>query len=178
MCRDAQVACSIVCCDSGEEVLKRSSKDYQADETFGTKQSNSGKAGKNSAGLSAGNMEAMISADTSMKQADVHGSVARTMEGRAHVLEAEIKQDSAMGAAPTGKEEALAEARAMADEATSAQMGSLARAEQKASKAAESEREQNASGIEEKDDEADSTFDTEQLGVPFSRGYNPVDVKL
>ncbi|MCH5259774.1 MAG: FlxA-like family protein [Lachnospiraceae bacterium] len=185
-----------------EEAMKRSSKDYQADETFGTKQSKGGKAGKNGAGLSASSMEAMISADTSMKQADVHGSVARTMEGKAGVLEAEIKQDSAMGAAPAGKEEALAEARAMADEATSAQMGALAQAAKDAKKANEadqsqdtgkSDKEQNGvktdeekekdGTVAEKSDESkdptgSSTYDVEQLGVPFSRGYQPVDVKL
>ena len=185
-----------------EEAMKRSSKDYQADETFGTKQQGSGKAGKNGAGLSAGSMEAMISADTSMKQADVHGSVARKMEGRAGVLEAEIKQDSAMGAAPGGKREQLAEVEAKADEATVAQMGTLAQAQKAAQKANETDQSQDTAksdkdqdGVkkdeaEEKDgsvavksdeskDTANSnTFDVEQLGVPFSRGYNPVDVKL
>lgn len=185
-----------------EEAMKRSSKDYQADETFGTKQSNGGKAGKNSAGLSAGSMEAMISADTSMKQADVHGSVARKMEGKAGVLEAEIKQDSAMGAAPTGKEEALAEARAIADEATTAQMGALAQAAKAAQKANEADQSQDSTksdkdrdgvkadeeeekngSVAEKSDESkglaeSSTFDVEQPGVPFSRGYQPVDIKL
>lgn len=31
---------------------------------------------------------------------------------------------------------------------------------------------------ESKDSSNGSTFDVEQLGVPFSRGYNPVDIKL
>ena len=46
-----------------------------------------------SAGLSAGSMEAMISADTSMKQAGIHGSTAAHAQNRAGILEAEIKQD-------------------------------------------------------------------------------------
>ena len=185
-----------------EEAMKRSSKDYQADEMLGTNQQNSGKAGKNSIGLSAGSMEAMISADTSMKQADVHGSVASAMEGRAHVLEAEIKQDSAMGAAPGGKQEQLAEAEAKANEATSAQMGALAQANKAAEKANEADQTQNSAkndrdqdGVktdkekekndsaagksdESKDSAGGNTFDTEQLGVPFSRGYQPVDIQL
>ena len=185
-----------------EEAMKRSSKDYQADEMLGTKQQNSGKADKNSAGLSAGSMEAMISADASMKQADVHGSVARTMEGKAGVLEAEIKQDSAMGCKPAGKEEQLAEAEAKANEAMAAQMGTLAQASEDAQKANEADQSQDSTksdkdrdGVQtdkeeekegsaaEKSDESKglsdgNTFDTEQLGVPFSRGYQPVDVKL
>ena len=196
-----------------EEAMKRSSKDYQADEMLGTKQQNNGKAGKNSAGLSAGSMEAMISADTSMKQADVHGSVAKKMEGRAGVLEAEIKQDSAMGCKPEGKEETLAETQAKANEATAAQMGTLAQAQKAAQKANETDQSQDTAkseknqstnkaaddrykGIVKENEEEDkdgsvaersdesknfadsSTFDVEQLGVPFSRGYNPVDIKL
>lgn len=144
----------------------------------------------------------MISADTTMKQADVHGSVARTMEGRANVLEAEIKQDSAMGCKPSGKEEALAEAEAKADEATIAQMGTLAQAKEAVQKANEADESQDSTKsdkdqngvktdeeegkdgpVEEKSDESkdssnSNTFDVEQLGVPFSRGYNPVNVKL
>lgn len=186
-----------------EEAMKRSSKDYSADEMFGTNQQSSGKSGKNGAGLSAGSMEAMISADTTMKQADVHGSVARTMEGRANVLEAEIKQDEGLGfSVPEGKREQLAEAEAKADEATVAQMGTLAQAKEAAQKANEADESQDSTKsdkdqngvktdeeegkdgpVEEKSDESkdssnSNTFDVEQLGVPFSRGYNPVDVKL
>ena len=186
-----------------EEAMKKSSKDYQADETFGTKQSNGGKAGKSSAGLSAGSMEAMISADTSMKQADVHGSIASKMEGKAGVLEAEIKQDEGLGfSVPGGKREQLAEVKAMANEATSAQMGTLTQAQKAAQKANEADRSQETekndkdrSGVRTGEEEErdvtvaeksavskgstdSSTFDVEQLGVPFSRGYQPVDIKL
>ena len=186
-----------------EEAMKRSSKDYSKDEMLGTEQQSNGKAGKKSAGLSAGSMEAMISADTSMKQADVHGSVARKMEGRAGVLEAEIKQDEGLGfSVPEGKREQLAEVETKANEATVAQMGALAQAEKAAQKANEAEQnqdtaknvkdqdgvktdeeEENDGSVIEKSDESkdssnSSTFDVEQLGVPFSRGYNPVDIKL
>ena len=185
-----------------EEAMKRSSKDYQSDEMFGTNQQSNGKAGKKSAGLSAGSMEAMISADTSMKQADIHGSIAKKAEGKAGVLEAEIKQDNAMGCKPEGKEEALAKTQAKANEAAATQMGTLAQAQKAAQKANETDRSQdtaksdkNQNGVkadeeegkdglvaeksdESKDSSNSNTFDTEQLGVPFSRGYNPVDVKL
>lgn len=184
-----------------EEAMKKRQENYSMDEMLGTKQQTN-KLGKQSTGLSAGSMEAMISADVSVKLADMNGSVAQKMEGKAGVLEAEIKLDGGVGAAPEGKEEALAEVKAKANEATSAQMSMLARAEQEASKVTESEQEQNAFGIEEKDEksvsgtkesrentdenvdsrisqiETGNTFDAEQLGVPFSRGYNPVDVEL
>lgn len=182
-----------------EEAMKKSSKDYSMDEMLGTKQQTA-KSDKQSTGLSVGSMEAMISADASVKQADVHGSVAKKMEGKAGVLEAEIKQDSAMSCKPEGKEEALAETRAKANEAASAQMGSLAQANKAAKEAAEADKNQSTDKAEDdqnkgaaKADEEEkesisgagqdeasksNTFDTEQLGVPFSRGYQPVDIKL
>ena len=49
------------------------------------------------AGLSQASMTAIISADAALSQAKVHGSVATRMEGRAGVLEAEIKQDGSRG---------------------------------------------------------------------------------
>ena len=178
-----------------EEAMKKSSQDYSMDEMLGTKQ-RAGKSDKQNTGLSSGSMEAMISADASMKQADVHGSTARKMEGRAGVLEAEIKQDSAMGCKPEGKEEALAETKARANEATAAQMGSLAQANKATKEAAEADKNQSTDKAEADQnkgivktqegesvsgtgqDERKNTFDAEQLGVPFSRGFQPVDVRL
>lgn len=178
-----------------EEVMKKRQDNYSMDEMLGTNKQ-AEKSGRQGAGLSAGSMEALISADASMKQADVHGSIAAKMEGKAGVLEAEIKQDEALGASvPGGKREALAETQAKADEATSAQMGSLAQANEAVKKAAETDKEQNAEKTDEsaakaKESETevsddvqkaakdDNTFDTVQLGVPFSRGYQPVDIKL
>lgn len=192
-----------------EEAMEKRQKNYSMDEMLGTKQQ-AKKSGKESTGLSAGSMEAMISADASVKQADVHGSIAKKMEGKAGVLEAEIKQDSAMSCAPEGKEEALAEAQAKAYEASSAQLGALAQANKAVKEAAEADKDQSkdtmqtgedqqksVSGTKQTDkaeddtasnksmesgqpeeDSRGNTFDTEQLGVPFSRGYQPVDVKL
>ena len=190
-----------------EEAMEKRQKNYSMDEMLGTKQQ-TGKSDKQSTGLSTGNMEAMISADASVKQADVHGSIAKKMEGRAGVLEAEIKQDSAMGCAPEGKEEALAKAEAKANEAISAQMSALAQANKAVKEAAEADQSKNTTQTGEnqqksvfgakqtdkaeddtasnksmesgqpEEDSGGNTFDTEQLGVPFSRGYQPVDVKL
>ena len=55
------------------------------------------KAGNKSAGLSQASMTAMISADSSIKQAKAHGSVATKMEGRSGILKSEIKLDQARG---------------------------------------------------------------------------------
>lgn len=168
------------------------------------------KGGKKSAGLSAGSMEAMISADTSMKQADVHGSAARKMDGKAGVLEAEIKLDRGRGGSSNveAKEEQLADVKAAAQQAEASQMQSLAQAGEKIKEAGEDENQQKVDGtgkepsapgeaanivVKDKDsseeektgkgqgmpeEEENGTFDTEMMGVAFSRGYQPVDVKL
>ena len=179
-----------------EEAMKKRQENYSMDGMLGTKQQEK-KSSKQDTGLSTGSMEAMISAEVSMKQADVHGSTAKKLEGKAGVLEAEIKQDRALGVGvPEGKEEALAETQAKANEATSAQMSALAQANETAKEAVEEERSQDKKGVGESERDQDkdakksvdgekefnasseNTFDTEELGVPFSRGYQPVDVKL
>ena len=49
---------------------------------------------KKDTGLSQASMQAMLCADSSMKQAKVQGSMATQIQGRASVLESEIKQDA------------------------------------------------------------------------------------
>lgn len=94
-----------------------------------------------SAGLSAGSMEAMISADASMKQAGVHGSTARHAQNRAGILEAEIKRDKGgPGDATAAKEEELAETNALTEKATASQMDSLNKANEIVQEATESEK--------------------------------------
>ncbi len=80
----------------------------------------SAKAGGKSAGLSQAGMTAMISADMSMKQAKIQGSVATEMKGRANVLKAEIKQSGSTEA----KEAELADLEQKAVNATASQMNS------------------------------------------------------
>ena len=79
---------------------------------------------KKGTGLSQASMQAILSADSSMKQASVQGSMAAQMEGRAGVLEAEIKQDGGRGNTEKKKEE-LADLQAKAQAATSAQVSIL-----------------------------------------------------
>ena len=83
-------------------------------------------------------MQAMISADSSMKQAKVQGSMATQIEGRASVLESEIKQDAGKGNTEK-KEEELAELKAKAQSATAAQMSTLADANKSVEEAAKAE---------------------------------------
>ena len=84
------------------------------------------KTGDKGSGLSQATMTALISADSSRKQAEVQGSMAAQMEGRAGVLESEIKMDKGRGANTEKKEEELADLQAKAQAATAAQISTLA----------------------------------------------------
>ena len=93
---------------------------------------------KKDTGLSQASMQAMISADSSMKQAKVQESMATQIQGRASVLESEIKQDAGKGNTEK-KEEELAELQAKAQSATAAQMSTLADANKSVEEAAKAE---------------------------------------
>lgn len=119
-----------------EQRSKQQSKNssFMDDMVAGT--SNTSK--KKDAGLSQASMQAMLCADSSMKQAKVQGSMATQMQGRASVLEFEIKQDAGKGNTEK-KEEELAELQAKAQSATAAQMSTLADANKSVEEAAKAE---------------------------------------
>ncbi|MBD5487804.1 MAG: hypothetical protein HDR13_03290 [Lachnospiraceae bacterium] len=203
-----------------EENQKKKSNGSSFDDLLGTKPQEK-QGGKQSTGMSAGSMEALISADVSMKQADVHGSIATKMENRVGVIETEIMLDSGRGGSSNIglKEEELAKTKALADQATASQMKSLAQANKTMQEAAEDEQNDKAGKTEagtktgssqniavvegeeqgtpgtaqsvastltrdegqsgsQQEAEEQNTFDTEMMGVAFSRGYQPVDVRL
>lgn len=97
------------------------------------------KTGAQNTGLSQSSMEAMISADVSVKQANTQGSVATKMNDRAGVLEVEIKLDSARGNDVGSKQAELADVKQKAEEAASAQLGTLAKASETLKEAAKAE---------------------------------------
>mgnify|MGYP000848719279 CR=1 FL=1 len=131
-----------------EQQSKKSSMD---DMVAGTKNTSA----KKGTGLSQAGMRAMISADSSMKQAKVQGSMATQMEGRAGVLESEIKQDAGKGNTEK-KEEELADLQAKAQSATAAQMSSLSDANKSMEEAAKTDNSTDAA------DNADVKTETEE----------------
>ena len=118
-----------------EQQAKKSSMN---DMLGGSKQA-APKAGNQGTGLSQASMKAMISADSAMAQAKVQGSVATKMEGRAGVLESEIKLDQARGDDVEKKKEELAEVQQKAVQAESAQMNTLADANKELEEVAKTE---------------------------------------
>lgn len=124
---------------------KQQAKASSMDDMIGGTKS---KAGEKGIGMSQASMTAMISADTSIKQAKVQGSVATSMEGRAGVLESEIKNNH--GADVTKKKEELADVTQKAQAATASQMNTLAETNKAMEEAAVAERGDNkTSGVKE-----------------------------
>ena len=105
-----------------EQRKEQQSKKSSVDDLVGGTKNASVRKGT---GLSRANMQAMISADSSMKQARVQGNMATQMKGQAGVLAAEIKQDAGRG--NTEKKEAeLAKLQTRVQAATQAQISTLA----------------------------------------------------
>lgn len=110
---------------------KQQAKGSSMDDMLGgTRKAGNTKAGSKSTGISQASMTALISADSSMKQAEVQGNAASRFEGRAGVLEIEIKLDESravngLSANTEGKKAELAEVEQKAMDVTAAQMETL-----------------------------------------------------
>ena len=137
------------------------------------------KSGNKGSGLSQASMQAMISADSSMKQAKEQGSVATQMQGRANVLKAEIKQSGSTEA----KEAELADLEQKAVNATASQMNTLAEANKAVSEAAAAERteKKTSDAKEEKEAQAEGktekTADSGAIGEKAQDGISGADAQ-
>ena len=89
-----------------KENLQRSTSSME-DMLGGSRQNSQVSAG--GTGMSSGNMQAILSADSAMTQVKAQGSARAQVKGEAKVLKAEIKQDGARGANVEKKQEQLAE---------------------------------------------------------------------
>ncbi|MDE5939791.1 MAG: FlxA-like family protein [Lachnospiraceae bacterium] len=176
-----------------EEREKKNDKS-SFDDLMGTKKQEN-QSGNSNIGISTDSMTAMISADVSIKQANVQGSTAQKMNGKANVLEMEIQLDSGRGGSSNveQKEAELADVKEAAQKATSSQFASLAQAGEALKNASENEstsnraedkekEEENVPGeekdVEEPSESASDTPDTGALEEQASYGYHPVDVRL
>ena len=95
--------------------------------------------GNQGAGLSQASMQAIISADSAISQVQSSGRVVTKMEGRAGVLEAEIKLDSARGGNVEAKQEELAEVQQKASQVQASHLNVLANANEELEEASKSE---------------------------------------
>lgn len=175
--------------EARKEERQKKKEESSFDDLMGTKPQEKANANQN-VGMSTGSMEAMISAEASVKQANVSGSTAKKMEGKAGVLEVEIKLDGSRGGSSnTGLKEAeLAKTKEAAEKATASQMDSLVQAGETLQSAAkdekagkqEGEEEKKAPGTEEETDKKEGTPETAAEDVLEESGfaYHPVDVRL
>lgn len=177
-----------------EQRKEKQAKNSSAQDLTGS--ANNGKAAtkEKSSGLSQVSMQAMISADSSMKQAKVQGSVATRMEGRSGILESEIKLDAQRGMDTQKKEEELANVQQKAQEAMTSQMGTLADASKNIQEASQVElqngnSEKKENKVEKAEEGKKIDKDEEAADVPTEKAieesttlksvtYTPVDVYL
>lgn len=167
-------------------------KENSFDDLLGTKEQNRTNVPQN-IGLSADSMTAMISADKSVKQANVQGSTVQKMEGKANVLKSEIALDGARGGDTSSKQAELSDVEAKAQAAETSQLSTLAKAGETLQDAAKSEKSDNQTvdGKEEKEgsetkdgtekasqDGALNTDDSEVTETAADIGYHPIDVRL
>lgn len=144
-----------------EQQSKNTSMDNMLDRSQDPK---AAKPGNKVNGLSQANMQAMISAESSMKQAQAQGSVVTKMEGRAGVLKAEIKQDAGRNTKP--KEAELAEVEQKAKNTSVLQMNTLANVNETMKEAAKAEqgimKNKTDAKTEGKDSKKDKTDNNQQ----------------
>lgn len=137
------------------------------------------KRGDKGAGLSQASMTAIISADAAMSQAKVQGSVATRMEGRAGVLEAEIKLDSANGGNVKAKQEELAKVQQKAVAVGASQTNILASVSKDIKEATKADKIENKDeDISVDTDVAESVAAEDEVVVPKRSVYSHVDVRL
>lgn len=113
-------------------------------------------------GFSAAGVQVMLSADAALKQASVYGSVATQLNGRAGVLESEIKTDSCRGADTEKKEMELADLQEKAKAAAAGQISTLAKANKKVEEAAEEEGAAASEKVNEAEEEDSSIAEREK----------------
>lgn len=172
---------------------KQQTKGSSMDDLLGgSNQNRSAKTGDGGKGLSQASMKAVISADSAIGQADVQGSVAKKMEGRAGVLETEIKLDAARGGDTAAKEEQLAKTQQKALSAAASQMSTLGQAREEIQEAAKADEDKNVNAGQTKDGKTEKTADAKDHPVQPEDGassdtaavttttadYTPVDVRI
>ena len=128
-------------------------------------------------------MTAFISADSAMKQATVKGNVASRFEGRAGVLEIEIKLDESravngLSANTEGKKAELAEVEQKAMDVTAAQMETLGEVNRSLEEAEKSDEQTDNKDTQSGVSVPENTSPDETTVTPQPKAYTSVDICL
>ncbi|MCI8306529.1 MAG: hypothetical protein HFH14_00630 [Lachnospiraceae bacterium] len=137
-----------------EQRKNQSKGNSMEDYLGGGRKTESAKSGGSAVGMSQSGMQAIISADATMKQARVQGSVITKMEGKAGVLKAEIKQDK--GKNTETKEAELAEIEQRAMDVNASRMNTIADVNNMLNEASEADNENRAEKTDMKNDDKES----------------------
>ena len=158
---------------------KQQAKKAGMDDMLGGSKRTAPKAAGQSTGLSQASMKAIVSADSAMAQAQIQGSVATRMEGRAGVLESEIKLDSARGDDVEAKKEELAEVQQKATQAESAQLNTLADANKELEAAAKADQQAEKADKDNKTEKKDAVSnEKEDKNVAQTEDSEKVDIDI
>ena len=136
---------------------KASGKGSSMDDMLSSNNKVASKSKKQSNGLSQASMKAMISADTAMSTARVQSSVRTKMEGKAGILESEIKLDGARGVDVEEKQEELAGIKEKIATTENAQMNTLAKANKELEEASNVENKTEQVDDKDKKDDKNTT---------------------
>lgn len=137
-----------------EQRREQQNQNVAANDTANATNRTSVKQGSSSSDAS---MQAMLTADSAMKQAKVQKNVATQIKGKVSILESEIKTDHGRGAVTEKKEEELANLQTKMQSTTTAQIASLANANSAMHKAI-----QGDSEVEENDNSKDGIRETKE----------------
>ena len=129
------------------------------------------KEGDKKQGFSEARMEAIISADSSMKMAKVQGDVSEKMENKVAVLESEIKLDDGRGEGTERKREEADRLEKRAYQAADFQFSTLEEANNKMQEADKKEK-------EETETENRKLLDPEKKGDQSQMEYGTIDILL
>lgn len=163
-----------------KQQAKNSSMD---DMSGGAGNAESAKSGNKSAGISQASMTALISADSSMKQAKTQGNVASRLEGRAGVLKMEIKLDESRAVKglsdnTEGKKAELTEVERKAMDATAAQMETLGEMNKSIEEANKEEQTDNEDTKTISSKEKEDTSPAEATVIPQPKAHTSVDIRI
>lgn len=147
-------------------------KDSSLEEMLGkSKKNRDKKEGDKKQGFSEARMEAIISADSSMKMAKVQGDVSEKMENKVAVLESEIKLDDGRGEGTERKREEADRLEKRAYQAADFQFSTLEEANNKMQEADKKEK-------EETETENRKLLDPEKKGDQSQMEYGTRDILL
>ncbi len=147
-------------------------KDSSLEEMLGkSKKNRDKKEGDKKQGFSEARMEAIISADSSMKMAKVQGDVSEKMENKVAGLESEIKLDDGRGEGTERKREEADRLEKRAYQAADFQFSTLEEANNKMQEADKKEK-------EETETENRKLLDPEKKGDQSQMEYGTIDILL